>query len=129
MKDNYEPSGYAPGYFQMKWHTQCLGFIKLQCFKNKMCSNHISKTCQVKVGLTKWHSATAPCEKKSSCFQTTLFSTLKKIESSIHQNRRKFTSILIAFAFIFKMWKMSWYLFPFKSFVVHLDFQFLFWLN
>ena len=84
MKDNYEPSGYAPGYFQIKWHTQGLGFIKLQCFKNKMCSNHISKTCQVKAGLTKWHSATAPCEKKSSCFQTTLFSTLKIIGSSIH---------------------------------------------
>ena len=84
MKDNYEPSGYAPEYFQIKWHTQGLGFIKLQCFKNKICSNHISKTCQVETGLTKWHSATAPCQKKSSCFQTTLFSTLKIIGSSIH---------------------------------------------
>ena len=80
MKDNYEPSGYAPGYFQIKWHTQGLGFIKLQCFKNKMCSNHISKICKVTAGLTKWNSATAPCEKNPHVFKLRCLAHLKKLD-------------------------------------------------
>ena len=64
-----------------------------------------------------------PCE-KSSCFQTALFGTLKKIGSSIHQNRRKLILILVGVVLIFEIWKMLPYLFRLN--LVHLDFHFLF---
>ena len=64
-----------------------------------------------------------PCE-KILMFSNCAVWYIKKIRSSIHQNRRKFILILVGVVLIFEIWKMLPYLFRLN--LVHLDFHFLF---
>ena len=64
-----------------------------------------------------------PCE-KILMFSNCAVWYIKKIGSSIHQNRRKFILILVGVVLIFEIWKMLPYLFRLN--LVHLDFHFLF---
>ena len=64
-----------------------------------------------------------PCE-KILMFSNCAVWYIKKIRSSIHQNRRKLILILVGVVLIFEIWKMLPYLFRLN--LVHLDFHFLF---
>ena len=64
-----------------------------------------------------------PCE-KILMFSNCAVWYIKKIGSSIHQNRRKLILILVGVVLIFEIWKMLPYLFRLN--LVHLDFHFLF---